>query len=60
MSVDTFEAELFSQRLNPTTYDVYVYDRISEKAKIQIYHEVQRILPRSFIDMKSSELFKGI
>lgn len=60
MNGDVLGAELFSQRLNPTIHDVYVYDHISEKAKIQIYHEVQRLLPRAFIDMKSLNLFKGI
>lgn len=60
MSSDLYRTELFSERLNPTVCDVYVYDEISEKAKIQIYHTVQRLLPRPIFDMQSMNMFQSV
>lgn len=60
MSSDFYGPELFSERLNPDIHDVYVYNQISEKVKIQIYHQAQRIIPRPFIDTVSMNMFHSI
>ncbi|QZY88637.1 AbiJ-NTD4 domain-containing protein [Exiguobacterium acetylicum] len=58
MTIDLYETELFSERLNPTFHDVYIYDDISEKAKVQIYHSVQKFVPYRLFDTRA--MFQGI
>ncbi|MDI3235950.1 hypothetical protein QK289_13115 [Exiguobacterium antarcticum] len=60
MNEDFFGPELFSERLNPIVHEVYVYDQISEKARMQIYHQIQRLLPRDFFDTKAMNMFQEI
>lgn len=60
MKSDFYGSDLFSERLNPIVHDVYVYDDISEKAKIQIYHTVQRLLPRPIFEMRSIDMFQSV